>query len=198
MIKKIIIVIPILLFGIAIGIAYFSYRENTKELERQVIYLKNSNNLLKYSLLQSTIYGGDSINSILKTDKGIAPLSKIIDMNTLVLRFSDTSCSPCLKRELSNISDLEKRDIPILIIATYSNKREFQLLLKEYDIKSRYLLLDKSQYLFSFENASSDLYLFLLMDDLNFDYLFFPVQTEDSLSYDYYNFIEALYEKHRK
>jgi hypothetical protein len=119
-------------------------------------------------------------------------------MNTLVFRFSESSCSPCLKRELSNISSLEKQGIPILIIATYSNKREFRILLENYNIKSRYLLLDKDQYLFTFENTSSDLYLFLLMSNLKISYLFFPVQTEDSLSSEYFSFIEAIFKKNRE
>lgn len=195
--KKTVIVL-ILLFGLIISIIYILTRKvNIRELEEQITHLEYSNNLLRYSLSQSIIYGKDTINSTIKTSDGIVPLSKIIDMNTIVFRFSEHSCTPCLKRELSNISRIEKRGIPLLIIASYSNKRELRILLEKYNIRSRYLLLDEKQSLFTFEDSSSDLYFFLLKPSLKINYLFFPVQTDDSLSSEYFNFIEAIYLKNR-
>jgi hypothetical protein len=70
--NKVILIISILLLGIIINMVYFfCKKENIKEFEKQIIRLENSNNLLKYSLFQSIIYGKDTINSIIKTSDEI-------------------------------------------------------------------------------------------------------------------------------
>jgi len=196
--KNKILLTGLILLLLVIGYIFCFSTTKTKEIKEQIVYLENSNNLLKHSLYQTVMYGKETINSTIKTSEGIVPLSKIIDMNTIVFRFSENSCNSCLKRELSNISHIEKQGIPVLIIATYSNKRELRLLLEKYDIKSKYLLLDAKQYLFAFEDVSSDLFLFILTPGLQVNYLFFPVQTDTSLSYEYFKFIEFIYKENRR
>jgi hypothetical protein len=189
----------ILLSGTIFSIInFYGTKEDIRLYKRQISDLEISNRLLKYSLFQTLIYSKDSIYSIIKTKNEIVPLLKIIDENTLVLRLSEHSCNPCLQRELANISALEKNGIPLLLIASYSNEREFISLLREYGVKSKYLVLGHDEELFSFEKNTSDLYLFLLTPDLNINYLFFPIQTEDHLSSEYYNFIETIFSEKRR
>lgn len=177
---------------------FFQMKKNAKETDIQLDRLENANRLLKYSLFQAMIFSQDKINDIVTTNHGETPLAKVIDMNTLIFRFSENACSPCLQRELMNVSLLEKQGIPILIIASYKNSRELQILLQKHNVKSRFILLEDNQELFPFEKQASDLYLFLLTPELNVEYLFFPVQTEDDLSSEYYNFIETTFKKNRK
>lgn len=199
--KKIYIIIGTLLF-ISLIILGYKYYLNKKELSDNVINISNleqSIHLLKYSILQSVVFGSENKLLRVKTNEGEVLISDILDgMNTIVFRFSAHSCEPCLNRELANISHLEKQGVPVLIVATYSNPREFRLLLKKFDIGSRYILLEEGESLCSFENTSSDLFVFLLDPDANIRFLFFPVQNEDNLSIEYFDFIEALFKKHRK
>jgi hypothetical protein len=187
------VLILLLSIFIFFTINYFDTKSNLQKYKIENHNLENSNRLLKYSLFQTIVFNQDTILKIVNINDSIVFLSQKIDKNTLVLRFSDNSCTPCLKRELNNISLLEKRGIPVLIISSYNNKREFKALLQEYDIKSDFLLLEQKQELFPFDKISSDLYVFLLTKDLEVKYLFFPVQTEDYLSVEYFNFIENLF-----
>lgn len=177
---------------------YFKQKNGIDKYKAEVQHLENIKGLLEHSIFQLILFGNDTIKTTLTTDKGQVHLSQLIDMNTVILRFSKNACMPCLKRELGTISLLEKQGIPVLIIASGYNRREIKSMLNEHEVYSRYILLADHENLFSFENKSSDgLYLFLLYKDLRTDYLFFPVQFEDRLSREYVNHLISIYEAHR-
>ncbi len=199
--KKLLVLILILLL---MGAIFFAYQYYTTKKMLSDCKIKESNteqssHLLQQSLLQSIVFGSEAELLSLKVEDKEVLLSEVVDgLNTLIFRFSEHTCKPCLERELKNISFLEKQGIPVLVVASYSNHRELKLLLKEFDISSRYILLKENEHLCSFEGTSSDLYIFLLIEGSNIEYLFFPVQNEDNLSKEYFDFIEALFKKHRK
>jgi hypothetical protein len=201
--NKKIYVLGILIVSLIIALSLLIYKtcDLNKKIDNYKIDIhkvESGENSLKYSLFQTIIFSGDKIKDTIRTNKGIAPLRQLIEMNTIIFRFSKESCMPCLQRELNNISLLEKKDIPVIIIVSGYNNIEMKALLNEYKVYSRYILLEKEEQLFSFEDISSDLFLFMLSKDLTIKYLYFPIQYQGQLSDEYTNYLISLYEKNRE
>ena len=189
-------VFAVLFFLIILFLTYINYN-NKKKIEilsQNVQLVTRQNQLLKNTLLDySMIFGAGSIlDTLFLTNKESVLLSDLIKYKTVIARISEGSCNPCLKRELKHIKELEENGIPVILFASFSNKRSLSSLLNEYNIISEVYLLESEGHLFPFDE-SLRLYVFTIDKELKADNLFLPVQYEDQLSADYYQYIKTLF-----
>lgn len=190
----------LILFGFISVLSFFLYINiaNHKQIKKLNIKTNNiitHNELLKNSLFQSSIFNGSDLNErFITKDNHEVYFKDIVKDSLLVIRFFENTCSPCLHKELANISKLEKKGIPILILSSFSNPRALTSLLNQFGINSKVYNLKYSERLFSFDE-SVDLYVFFLTKDLKTRYLFFPVQYDKEVSSSYYQHIENIFNK---
>lgn len=189
-----------ILFAFILILSFFLYTNivNNKKINKLNILTTNivtQNELLKNSLFQNSVFNGSDINKKFTTkDNNEIFLSDIIKDSTLIIRIFENTCAPCMNKELSNISKLEKKGIPILILSTFTNTRALASLLNQFNINSKTYNLKHDEHLFTFD-GNSDIYVFLLTKDLKVRYLFFPVQNDKDVSSSYYQHIENIFRK---
>lgn len=196
--KVIVVFLFILLLSFLYSIIQISNMNNGLIKLKQVITeTTNQKDLLKNSLFQSIFFSDFEISDFFYTDNDEKIfLKNIVGDGVLVFRIFENSCSSCVDREFGNISKLEKEGLPILIVASYENRRLLNLYLKEYDIKSKVYNLKSKFCLFQFDKDIDDIYCFLLDSCIDSKYMFFPIQNEQGTSDFYYQFISnVLYDK---
>lgn len=181
-----------MLFYIYIG---FRLLEATKKLQQKEIHnieLSTEKELLEYNLLQSIFCQNLPINETLLTaDNKTIFLKEHITTKTLICRIFENSCSTCQQKELQRIGSLENEGIPIVIIASFTNKRQLKSLLKANGINSKYFNLSESCNLFPFDANSNDIYICLIDEHLKPKYIFIPVQNNNFLSETYLKYIKT-------
>ena len=151
-------------------------------------------------LRRNTITSFSQELTIVKNELVLSNLDRIL-LDTLldksfklIFRFGESSCNPCIQRELQNISNLEK-SIPknkIIVIASYDDERKAMILLNNYNIESRLICLSPSSKITSLESDAIDPCLFLLNKDLKMNNVFFSLQEDAGLSIEYYQNILRL------
>lgn len=137
--KVIVVFLFILLLSFLYSIIQISNMNNWLIKLKQIITeTTNQKDLLKNSMFQSIFFSNFEISDFFYTDNDERIFFKnIVGDGVLVFRIFENSCSSCVDREFGNISKLEKEGLPILIVASYENRRLLNLYLKEYDIKSK-------------------------------------------------------------
>lgn len=146
--------------------------------------------LVEDSLFKSIFFNGTEISKKLYTDTGeVISLDSIVNSKVLIYRIFDNSCASCINQEFNVLKEIEKSGFPIMIISTFSNFRLLKSYIKEHGIKSPVYNLKENAYLFSFERETNDIYYCVLDKNLNYNYLFFPIQNDKDLSLAYIQYI---------
>lgn len=184
-----------LLFGFSYYLMYRNLNKRIEVIVQENNLLSQKNELLKNAWFETLLSADFEINESLSlmNDTNSLLLKNVIVEKTLVVRLSYAACRPCLERELRNVHQLEKKGIPIIIIASYPNKHSLDILLKQYDISSNAYLLPPHQKETSFDENASQLYMFLTDQDLTVKKFFIPVQMADDISETYFRYIESLF-----
>lgn len=190
-------IVMIIFFIVLLFLTYINYDNNKKIklLSGEINFLTQRNQLLKTTLFNYCIISGtiNIPNKIFISNEEFVSLSDIIKSKTVIARISQSSCNPCLKRELKYIKELEDNNIPIIIFASFSNKRSLNALLADYNITSTVYLLERNNHLFHFDDFIR-LYTFTIDNNLNVGNLFIPVQYEDELSKEYHKYLKTLFD----
>lgn len=189
-----------LLFGFLCYLMYKNLNKNISDITKEVNLLSQKNELLKNSWFETLLYNNFRINEelLLMSDTGSISLQDAITEKTLVVKLSYSACKSCLERELKNIHELEKKEIPIIIIASYPNKHSLDILLKQYKICSKAYLLYPNHKTFPFDENTSLLYMFITDHELAVKYFFIPIQMIDDVSDIYFKHIENIFQPKSK
>ena len=182
-------------FGFLYYLMYRNLYKNISTIAKEVNSLSQKNELLKNAWFETLLSAGYDINTNLSliNDTSSVLLKNIVLEKTLIVRLSYAACRPCLERELRNVHKLEEKRIPIIIIASYPNKRSLDILLKQYNISSRAYLMYPNQKMFPFDGDVSQLYMFITDHTLTINSFFIPVQMVDDVSDTYFRYIESLF-----
>lgn len=174
---------------------YRNLNKNISAVTKEVNLLLQRNELLKNAWFETLLCADYELNKglMLMSDTGSIAVKDIISKRTLIVQLSYPACRPCLERELRNIRKLERKDVPILIIANYPNKHSLNVLLKQYDISSKAYLLPPNQKVFASDENLPLLCVFIANHDLAIEKLFIPIQMEDDVSETYFRYVESLF-----
>jgi hypothetical protein len=194
--KKILLVLVVLLMASTAWL-YLQYQRNV-----QAVYdLEANNSNLKYNFdgIRTNFFERYNLENTIVRDtllddenKNILLKDHLKKSYKLIFRFDDSSCNPCIQRELHNIADLEKvvGHDKILIIAGYEDHRKIQVILNNLNIKSKLLCISRNQKLTKFDKGYIVPYLFTLNTDMRITKMFIPLEKDDDLSAKYFEFIK--------
>lgn len=181
-----------LIFSFSYYLMYRNLNRNISVITGKANLLSQKNELLKNAWFETLLSVDSEINKdlLLMNDTSNILLKDVVVKKTLIVRLSYAACRPCLERELRNIHKLEEKGVPILIIASYPNRRSLDILLKQYEITSKAYLMYPNQKMFSFDENVSQLYIFLTDQNLTIRNFFIPVQMVDDVSETYFRYIQ--------
>lgn len=165
-----------------------------RTLNAAVTNVKMTNALISRAYLETVANDNVTITSSIKgLDNRIYNLHEIIDTTKLVFAFSQSSCNPCIDRELKSIKQLEDMGIPILIIGSFSSYRGLISLLANYNIESDRIAIDYDCQLFSLDRNHIDMCYAIVDNATNVTNFFIPVQNADELSNNYLEKIKYIF-----
>lgn len=151
---------------------------------------------LRSNISKQYLYEQQKVNNKLVLSDGDSLLLDTVlgTSNKLIFRFSETSCNPCIQRELQNISYFENKFgfDKIIIIASYEDRKKAIVKLNNHNVQSKLICLSPKTKLSPFEGDFVPPYLFLLNRDLKMKKIFFTLQTDGQLSSEYFNVVARL------
>lgn len=109
----------------------------------------------------------------------------------LVFRFSETNCDLCIRTQMALLQE-KMKSLPTRLIglASYSNKRIYKLLKKQYgiDVPVYFIPSDESRFLLTEINESKNYpYLFVVDRELKGNYIFTPSNDRPEATGQYYD-----------
>lgn len=189
-------IVIVFLFFIIIFSLFQNIRidKEIKSIEKKVEIVDNRNNILKDALIEMSFLFTSSLPEIVKLNDGtFVDFENVVLNKTVVFRFFENSCSPCVRRELSNVRNMLIKKIPIIIIASFSSERKLKAILSEYSINTTVYNLDKTSFVLKECDQLSKAYYFILDENMKVNNLFIPLQSEDDLSDVYCDYVESIY-----
>jgi hypothetical protein len=185
-----------LLFCIIILFCIFgsSNREekNVAEFNREIHNLKQSNSELNESAVGEFVINTAKLkNKILTAKHDTVDLSLLGLTKPLVFYFKESSCNPCIKRELAQIAKLSKTRRDILILAKYQNPRLMAILMREFGIYKNTYALDINEPIFLGVENQPITVLFTVDVQNNIKNAYMPSANNPILSEYYFKSLKA-------
>jgi soluble P-type ATPase len=160
--------------------------------ERSHIHLNNLSKVLDMTndayLQTTTTVGGTVLKKSVETLNGLIDMEDTLSDDQLVLYITESSCNPCVKRELQNVKRLSDEGYDIFMIGVFNTQREFLSLLTQYGLSSNYITISPSTKIFEEEKEPiANLEYFMVDNQRSVSKTFLPVQRNDTLSVEYLN-----------
>lgn len=130
------------------------------------------------------------------SNENISLLQAIGGEEKIIFYFSENSCPPCVDQELNNLKEISNRieENNIILLASYSNKRHFNLFLKQHSLPFKAFFLNNER--ISFPNEMKNI-PFLTVTDSSFKprLLFIPDKNFPEFSVQYYDVLKKRFQK---
>lgn len=188
----------IAIVGVLYIVSLFQNQKLKSLCERSHVHCSNINQILNMTneaYLHSALSEDLVLKDKVETKNGVVYLPDTICDNQLFLYLTDTSCNPCIKRELKNVSQLSKKGYNVFLIGVFQTQREFLSLLSQYGIESHFITISQNTFIFEGNKQPvSNLEYFTINNNRIVSNTFLPVQRNDTLSVEYLKMLNLINE----
>ena len=192
--KKIIIMIIIILS--VMGYNYYVVNKyvnainvmHQKLLSMASLYYTVKQNLIKIAANTKVNLSSKENEKLKKLLMSLGNLNKSL----IIFRFYDSSCNPCIERELLNLVNFKvshpKTDI---IIGANLDEKKIRSKILSIGLEAKIVVLCEDDKLLPFEK-DEEFYICLIDENFNVSNLFFPMQNDNNFSISYFDSLKDI------
>ena len=115
-----------------------------------------------------------------------------VNKSLIIFRFYDSSCNPCIERELLNLVNFKvshpKTDI---IIGANLDEKKIRSKILSIGLEAKIVVLCEDDKLLPFEK-DEEFYICLIDENFNVSNLFFPMQNDNNFSISYFDSLKDI------